>query len=52
MLAAIVKVSGFIDEQVFLDNMEASFRHKFARKPEVVEGNMEALRMALKEVKG
>lgn len=52
MLAAIVKVSGFIDEQVFLDSMEASFKHKFARKPDVIEGNMEALKMALKEVKG
>lgn len=52
MLAAIVKVSGFIDENVFLDNMEASFKHKFAKKPEVVDGNMAALRMALKEVKG
>lgn len=52
MLAAIVKVSGFIEEQVFLDNMLASFKHKFARKPEVVDGNMEALKLALKEVKG
>lgn len=51
MLAAIVKVSGFIDEDVFLEKMEASFRHKFAKKPEVIDGNMEALRMALRELK-
>lgn len=51
MLASIVKVSGVMEEEVFLREMESSFRHKFAKKPEVIEGNMEALRMALKEVK-
>jgi pyruvate ferredoxin oxidoreductase gamma subunit len=51
MLAAIVKVSGIMDEDVFLREMEQSFRHKFAKKPEVIEGNMQALRVALKEVK-
>jgi pyruvate ferredoxin oxidoreductase gamma subunit len=50
MLAAIVKVSGIMDEDVFLREMEQSFRHKFAKKPEVIEGNMQALRVALKEV--
>lgn len=50
MLAAVVKVSGFLSEEVFLTQMEASFRHKFAKKPEVVTGNMEALRLALQEV--
>lgn len=51
MLAAIVKVTGVIDEKVFIKEMEESFKHKFAKKPEVVEGNMKALQMALKEVK-
>jgi len=51
MLAAVVHASGVIDEKVFLDNMLASFTHKFATKPEVVEGNMKALSMALEEVK-
>ena len=50
MLAAIVKVSGVIDEKDFLADMEGSFKHKFAKKPEVIEGNMKALEMALKEV--
>ena len=31
--------------------MEASYKHKFAKKPEVIDGNMEALRMALRELK-
>lgn len=51
MLAAVVRASGVMNEQLFLDNMQASFKHKFATKPEVVEGNMKALSMALEEVK-
>ena len=51
MLAAIVKVTGVIDDDTFLNEMEGSFKHKFAKKPEVIQGNMEALRTALKEVK-
>ena len=52
MLAAIIKVSGIMDEEAFLNDMTDSFKHKFAKKPEVIEPNMEALRRALKEVKG
>ena len=51
MLAAVVKVSGVIEEKDFLTDMEGSFKHKFAKKTEVIEGNMKALEMALKEVK-
>lgn len=51
MLAAIVKVTGVIDDDIFLNEMEISFKHKFAKKPEVVEGNMEALRIALGSVR-
>jgi pyruvate ferredoxin oxidoreductase gamma subunit len=51
MLAAIVKVSGIMDEKLFIKEMRASYEHKFASKPEVIEGNMKALEMALKEVK-
>ena len=50
MLAAIVKVTGLMDEELFLNEMRASFQHKFASKPEVIEGNMRALSMALEEV--
>ena len=50
MLAAVVKVSKVMSEQEFLDDMIGSFKHKFAKKPEVIEGNMKALEMALKEV--
>ena len=50
MLAAIVKVSGIMADEAFLEDMKGSFKHKFAKKPEVIEGNMKALEMALKEV--
>jgi pyruvate ferredoxin oxidoreductase gamma subunit len=51
MLAAIVKVANIMDPDEFLKQMEESYKHKFAKKPEVIEGNMKALRMALEEVK-
>lgn len=51
MLAAIVKVSGVMDKDTFFNEMENSFSHKFASKPEVIEGNMNALKMAFDEVK-
>ena len=51
MLAAVVKVSQIMSEQDFLNDMIGSFKHKFAKKPEVIDGNMKALEMALKEVK-
>ena len=50
LLAAIVKVAGLMDEETFLREMHASFSHKFASKPEVIDGNMAALEMAFKEV--
>lgn len=51
MLAAIVKVSAIMNDEEFLNDMKGSFKHKFAKKPEVIDGNMKALKMALNEVK-
>ena len=51
MLAAIVKVSGIMTDEALLEDMKGSFKHKFAKKPEVIEGNMKALEMALQEIK-
>ena len=51
MLAAIVKVTEIMPENDFINDMESSFKHKFAKKPEVIDGNMKALKMSLKEVK-
>ena len=51
MLAAIVKVSKIMSDEALLKDMEGSFKHKFAKKPEVIAGNMKALELALNEVK-
>ncbi len=51
MLAAIIKVSKIMTDEELLNDMEGSFKHKFAKKPEVIEGNMKALKLALQEVK-
>ena len=51
MLAAIVKVSKIMTDDELLEDMKGSFKHKFAKKPEVIDGNMKALELALKEVK-
>jgi len=52
MLGAVVKVTGVIDPDEFLKGMEAQFKKKFARKSEVIEGNMMALKRAYEEVRG
>lgn len=50
MLAAIVAVSKVMEKEDFLNEMRASFQHKFAKKPEVIDGNMMALELAFEEV--
>ena len=50
MLAAIVKVSGVVEPNAFIEDMKASFHHKFATKPQVIEGNMRALKRSMEEV--
>lgn len=50
MLAAIVKVANIMSDEAFISDMENSFKHKFAKKPEVIEGNMNAIKIALNEV--
>ena len=51
MLAAIVQVSRVLEPDQFAADMEASFRHKFATKPQVIEGNMKCLLQSMKEVR-
>ena len=51
MLAAIIKVSGLIPEDQFIADMKGSFKHKFASKPQVIEGNMKALERSMQEVR-
>ena len=52
MLSAIVKVSGILEPERFTADMEASFRHKFATKPHVIQSNMNCLIQSMKEVHG
>ena len=51
MLAAIVKVTQIMSDEEFINDMKQSFKHKFVKKPEVMDGNMKAIEIALKEVK-
>ena len=50
MLAATAAVTGIMSREDFLREMRLSFQHKFAKKPEVIRGNMEALEMAYDRV--
>jgi pyruvate ferredoxin oxidoreductase gamma subunit len=50
MLAAAVKVSGVVEPNRFVSDMKASFQHKFATKPQVIAGNMNALTKSMQEV--
>lgn len=50
MLAAVVKVTNVMPEEDFLNDILASFKHKFAKKPEVIEGNMQALKIAFNQI--
>ena len=50
MLAAAVAVSRVMDKEAFIREMRTSYEHKFAKKPEVIEGNMKALTMTFDEL--
>lgn len=53
MLAAAVAVGGVMEHDAFISEMRNSYQHKFAKKPEVIDGNMLALQLtydALKDV--
>ena len=50
MLAAVVATTGVMPKDTFLHEMRASYKHKFAKKPEVIDGNMKALEMAFAAV--
>ena len=50
MLAAVVATTGVMPKETFLHEMRASYKHKFPKKPEVIDGNMKALEMAFAAV--
>ena len=51
MLAGIVKISGVMTDDELNEDMEGSIKHIIEKKHEEIEGNMNALKVALKEVK-
>lgn len=51
MLAAVVKVSDVINREQFISDMRVSFEHEFSHRPQVIEGNMEALVKSMDEVR-
>jgi len=52
MLGALVKVSGLLDFNQMLSNTEEKLKKKFSHKPEVIAGNLEAIKSAYEKVKG
>lgn len=51
MLGALVKVSGLLNFESMLKNVKTKLTKKFASKPKIIEGNMEAIKIAYNEVK-
>ena len=52
MLAAVVNITKIMSKEELVDNMKDAFSHKFAKKPEVIEPNMEALLRGYDKIKG
>lgn len=52
MLGALVKASGMLDFNSMLQDTEDKLKKKFASKPEMVQGNVAAIKRAYSEVKG
>ena len=52
LLSAVIKITDIMDKKDLEKNMLSSFKHKFAKKTDVIEPNMEAVRRAYEEVKG
>jgi len=52
MLGALAKVSGVLDLETLVEDSRKRLAKKFRSKPEVIEGNLEAMRRGYQEVKG
>jgi pyruvate ferredoxin oxidoreductase gamma subunit len=50
MMGALVKVSKILEIESMLKGTEVKLKKKFASKPEVIKGNLEAIRKAYNEV--
>ena len=52
MLGALTKVSGLLNFDQMIENTEGKLKKKFASKPEIIKGNLEAIKAAHDQVKG
>jgi len=52
MLGALAKVSGVLDLETLIEDSRKRLVKKFRSKPEVIEGNLEAMRRGYQEVVG
>ena len=50
MLGALIKVSALLKIEDVIDDLENKLKKKFASKPEVVKGNLDAVKRAYQEV--
>ena len=51
MLGALIKVSKLLEFKAMLESVKHRLEHKFPTRPEVVEGNIKAIKRAYEEVK-
>ena len=49
-MGALIKITEVISYDDFLKNMEEELKKKFETRPEIVEGNMKAIKRAYREV--
>ncbi len=52
MLGALVRATGILDFGTMLEDTEQKLAKKFRNRPEVVKGNIEAIKRAYEEVRG
>lgn len=52
LMGALVKITGIMSLDALLEDTEKKLSKKFAGRPEVVEGNLKAVRRAYEEVQG
>lgn len=51
MLGALIKVSKLLDFNAMLESVRKRLEHKFPNRPDVVDGNIKAIKRAYEEVK-
>lgn len=52
MLGAVIRATGVLEYDLFIESMKKQLEKKFGSRPEIVEGNLKAIERAYKEVQG